>query len=103
MRRVIRYGLGWCLAAAAAGAWASSELALAQGCFSCHGDPPRASAPTFPQLAAQYARYRGELGAEIRLADRLREHPLFGSITAHERLSDETARMLMRWLIQGAP
>jgi len=102
-RAIRRYGLGLWLAWATAGVWASSSLALEQGCFSCHGDPPRANAPTFPQLAAHYARYRGESEAEIKLADKLRESHLFGSISAHARLSEENARTLMRWLIQGAP
>lgn len=49
--RTIRYGLVLGLACAAAGAWASAQLALEQGCFSCHGSPPKGEAPTFSRLA----------------------------------------------------
>jgi cytochrome c len=81
---------------------ASSQLALDKGCYSCHGEPPRRSAPTLAQLAADYARYRGQAGAPRQLADKLREGGLFGHIAAHERLSMEECETLMRWLIDGA-
>jgi cytochrome c len=100
--RTIRDGLALGLALAASGAWASTELALEQGCFSCHGSLPSSGAPTFAQLAAKYARYRDVSEAEVKLADRLRNAPLFGGISAHERVTEESARALMRWIIQGA-
>ena len=100
--RPVRYGLLLALACAAGGAGASSQLALAQGCFSCHGSLPRGDAPTFPQLAARYAHYQEVPEAEVMLAERLREPHRFGSISAHERISEESARALMRWIIQGA-
>ncbi len=83
-------------------AQASSQLALDQGCYSCHGEPPRRSAPTMAQLAADYARYRGQPDAPRKLADKLREGGLFAHIAAHERLSAEDCETLMRWLIDGA-
>ena len=98
----IRHGLVLGLACVAGGAWSSSQLAAELGCFSCHGTPPRANAPTFPQLAAQYARYQDVSEAEIKLAAKLREAPMSGGISAHERVSEKSARSLMRWIIQGA-
>jgi len=83
-------------------AQASSQLALEKGCSGCHGEPPRRSAPTFAQLAADYARYREQVGAPRKLADKLREGSLFGHIAAHERISQEECEILMRWLIDGA-
>lgn len=100
--RVIRYGLVLGLACATAGAWASSQLAVEQGCTSCHGSPPRGDAPTFSQLADKYARFRDVSQAEVKLADKLRKPPLLGGIGAHERVSEESARALMQWIIQGA-
>lgn len=100
--QAIRCGVVLGLACAAAGAWASSQLALEQGCFSCHGSPPRADAPTFSQLAGKFARDRDVSQAEIKLADKLRKVPMIGDIGAHERVSEESARALMRWIIQGA-
>lgn len=81
---------------------ASSQLALDKGCYSCHGEPPRRSAPSMAQLATDYARYRGQADAPRRLADKLREGGLFAHIAAHERISPEECEALMRWIIDGA-
>jgi cytochrome c len=83
-------------------ALASSQLALDKGCLNCHGEPTRRSAPSLAQLAADYARYRGQSDAPRKLADKLREGSLFGHIAAHERLSREECETLMRWIIDGA-
>ncbi|MDP1654747.1 MAG: hypothetical protein Q8K91_09420 [Hylemonella sp.] len=81
---------------------ANAQLALEKGCYGCHGEPPRRSAPTFVRLAADYARYRGQQDAPRKLADKLREGSLFGHIAAHERISPYECEMLMRWIIDGA-
>lgn len=83
-------------------AQANSQLALDKGCYSCHGEPPRRSAPSMAQLATEYARYRGQADAPRRLADKLREGGLFAHIAAHERLSPEECEVLIRWIIEGA-
>ncbi|MDZ4075610.1 MAG: hypothetical protein U1E04_12770 [Hylemonella sp.] len=83
-------------------AQASSQLALAKGCYSCHGEPPRRNAPDMAQLATDYARYRGQADAPRQLADKLREGGLFAHIAAHERISQEECEALMRWIIEGA-
>jgi cytochrome c len=90
------------LLAAALPAQASSQLALDKGCYSCHGEPPRRNAPSMAQLAADYARYRGQADAPRQLADKLRAGGLFAHIAAHERLSPEDCETLMRWIIDGA-
>ena len=102
MRAACRTGLMLGVACAANGAWANAELALEQGCFTCHGNPPRGKAPPFAELADQYARYQSEPDSEVRLAEKLRKPSLFGGIAAHERLSEENAQLLLRWIIQGA-
>jgi cytochrome c len=81
---------------------ASSQLALDKGCYSCHGEPPRRNTPSMAQLAADYARYRGQADAPRQLADKLRAGGLFAHIAAHERLSPEDCETLMRWIIDGA-
>lgn len=83
-------------------AQASSQLALEKGCYSCHGEPPRRGIPSMAELAADYARYRGQADAPRRLADKLGEGTLFGHIAAHERLSPQECEALMRWIIDGA-
>jgi len=81
---------------------ATAQLALDKGCFSCHGSPPKKSAPTFEKLALEYAKYKNVPSAETELASKLREGHIFGGIQAHERLSEESARLLVHWIIQGA-
>ena len=83
-------------------AQASAQLALDKGCFTCHGDPPKKNAPTFDQLAKDFARYQGHPEQEIKLGDKLREGHIFGGIQAHENLSADSARALVRWIIEGA-
>jgi cytochrome c len=83
-------------------ALANSQLALDKGCYSCHGSPPQKGAPTMSKLAEDYAKYRGQAEAVTRLANKLREEHVFGSIKAHERLTEESALVLVRWLIDGA-
>jgi len=83
-------------------AHASSQLALDKGCYTCHGNPPRKNAPTFAQLAARYAKHRSHTSAENVLVEKLRQGSFLGHIDAHERLSQEDAQRLVRWIIDGA-
>ncbi len=97
--------LAWSLAAPLllpAPAQASSQLALDKGCYTCHGNPPRKNAPTFAELASRYAKYRGNTSAENALVEKLRQGSFLGHIDAHERLSQDDARRLVRWIIDGA-
>jgi len=83
-------------------AQADMQLAFDKGCRNCHGDPPKKKAPTFAQLAADYAKVREDLAAQARLADKLRTGSIFGHIDAHERLSADDAARLVRWIAEGA-
>lgn len=91
-----------CALISAPTAQASAQLALDKGCFACHGSPPRKNVPSFDQLAQDYARYQGQADMEVTLTNKLRAGHLFGGVQAHERLSDGSARELVRWIIQGA-
>jgi cytochrome c551/c552 len=82
-------------------AWASMNLALEKGCLNCHGTPPRGQAPTVAALAERYASARGNETEITRLSAHLREHHLFGGVSAHERLSAEEAEHFVRWLVGG--
>ena len=85
-------------------AWAqdgAAQLAADKGCYNCHGEPPRRNVPTFGQIAADYARYRGRPEAEKELVDRLHHGGLFSHIAAHERLREDEAARLVRWLVEG--
>lgn len=59
------------------------------------------NAPTFEQVSADFAKYRGQTDAAARLAGKLREGHIFGGINAHEQLTEESALTLVRWLIDG--
>ena len=87
---------------AASACMANSQLALDKGCMTCHGTPPKKNTPSFQTLAVQFAAYKNQPGADQKLADKLREHHVFGSIRAHETLTPESALALVRWIIQGA-
>ncbi len=82
-------------------ALASSQLALDKGCYKCHGNPPKKNTPTFAELATRYAKHRGNAGAESNLVEKLRRGSFLGHIDAHERLSQEDAQRLVRWIIDG--
>ena len=98
------------LALAVAAAWpahaqdAGAQLAADKGCYNCHGEPARRNVPSFAALAADYARYRGmDARTESQLVERLHHGSLFSHIAAHERLGDDEARTLIRWIVSGAP
>jgi cytochrome c len=94
-------GLAWALCAPAA--WPSAQLALDKGCYNCHGTPPRKGTPSFASLVAEYAKARDQPEALRALVARLHKGSLFSHIAAHERLSDDEALRLVRWIAEGAP
>lgn len=95
--------LGMALPPTAMAADGGAQLAADRGCYNCHGEPARRNVPSFRELVARYAVHRGQLdaAAEQKLVDRLHHGSLFGHVAAHERLSEEEARTLVRWLVQG--
>jgi cytochrome c len=79
------------------------QLAADRGCYNCHGEPPRRGVPSFRELVVRYAPHRGKLdaAAERKLVDRMHDGSLFSHVAAHERLSEEEAHLLVRWLVAG--
>jgi len=53
-------------------------------------------------MAARLAGRAGDAAAEQRLFDEFRHGELLEHVDAHERVSAETARTLIRWLFEGA-
>lgn len=104
LQRTIALGLVLLCGVLSSPAKADSQLATEKGCMNCHGTAAaaRKHMPSFTQLAAEQARYQSQVGADQKLADKLREHKLFGGISAHETLSPESALALARWVIGGA-
>ena len=88
--------------AASLPAQAGSTLAVQMGCTNCHSNAFHPNAPSFQQLADHTAKHRAEAGAEDHLMDELRKPRLQGRIGPHEQLSEESARALARWILDGA-
>jgi cytochrome c len=99
--------LAWLVSAAGAAASAqeSRQLAADQGCYNCHGQPPRRNVPSLAEIVDRYAKYRGRLDAATlqQLTDRLHHGGAFTHVAAHERLTEAQAAQLVRWLVEGAP
>ncbi len=83
-------------------AHADPQFASDKGCYNCHGTPPKKKAPTFAALAKDYAKASGRPDELQRLADKLRDGSIFSHVDAHERLSEEDALRLVRWIAEGA-
>jgi cytochrome c551/c552 len=92
------FALGLCLSS---GANASPQLALEYGCFSCHGANQRGEAPSFERLAGKLVKYKGNATELADKVSRYRAGKALEHVDAHERLSPETATVLLRWLSEG--
>jgi cytochrome c len=80
---------------------ASAALALEKGCYSCHGSVLRGEAPSFERLSSRLSKYRGDAAAEPKFVDSFLAGEPLERIDAHERLTPESARLLIHWLIEG--
>ena len=80
---------------------AAAPMAADTGCYNCHGEPARRNVPSFRQIVADYARYRGRPEAEKDLIDKLHHGGLFSHVAAHERLQEDEAARLVHWLVEG--
>ena len=80
---------------------ASSSLAVDQGCYSCHGANLRGDAPGFERLAAKLAKFKNDPAAEQKFVEKYRTGEMLEHIDAHERVSPESAKALIHWLVQG--
>lgn len=82
-------------------AHANRQLAVRNGCMSCHADT-ELDAPPWPELATNYEKYRGQPNAASIQGERLRQGKFFKNIKAHRKLSPTNATELMQWIIDGA-
>ncbi len=83
------------------GSYANPQLALAFGCFNCHGAIQRGDAPTFERLSGKLAKFKGDSVAEANFVSKYRSGEPLERVEAHERLSPETAKTLVHWLVEG--
>ncbi len=82
-------------------AHANRQLAMRNGCMSCHADTEM-DAPPWPELAIKFEKYQGQADAACIQGEKLRKGKLFKNIKAHQKLSPTNARELMQWIIDGA-
>ena len=83
-------------------ALASSALAVDKGCYNCHGAYPRGDAPSFERLSSRLSRYKGDASGEGKFVNQYLAGEMFQHIEAHERLTPESAGILIHWLVEGA-
>jgi cytochrome c len=103
-----RVGVASCmLAAAAAHAYDAphaQELAKQNACFGCHAVDRKLVGPSFAQIAQ---RYKGDAGALGKLVKKVQVggSGVWGQIPmpSHPRLSDTDAKVLVEWVLAGAP
>ncbi|MBU3608571.1 c-type cytochrome [Polynucleobacter nymphae] len=82
-------------------AHADRQLAIRNGCMSCHADTDL-DGPSWPELAAKYEKYQSQVNAATIQGEKLRQGKLFKNIKAHKKLSPTSATELMQWIIDGA-
>lgn len=81
---------------------ANAQLALEKGCYSCHGANPRGEAPPWQRLAGRLARLKGDEAAEKAFVEKFGELKLLERVEAHERISAQSAAVLVHWVVEGA-
>lgn len=82
-------------------AQASPQLFVDQGCYNCHG-VAKGGAPSIETLSKRFSRFKGDAAAEQKTLEEFRVGELFGRIDSHERVSPESAKTLIHWLVEGA-
>ena len=88
-----------CLAAALPAA-ASEELAKKHACFACHAVDKKLVGPSYKDVAGKY---RGDAGAEARLADKVKKgsQGTWGQVPMPPNASvpDGDVRALVKWIL----
>jgi cytochrome c len=91
------------LAAAAAPAWASMDLAKKNACMACHAVDKKLVGPSYADVAKKYA---GQADAEAKLAASIKAggSGKWGPVPmpAQPKLSDADLKALASWILGGA-
>lgn len=88
---------GWPLTAQS-----SPQLAIDKGCYNCHGSYLRGDAPSIERLSIKLSKYKGDQVAEQKFVAKYLTGEMFQHIDAHERLTTESAKVLIHWLVESA-
>lgn len=88
------------VAAAAAPAWSSPELAKKHACFACHAVDKKLVGPSYKDVASKY---RGDKGAEARLFDKIKKgsQGTWGQVPMppNAAVPDGDVRALVKWVL----
>jgi cytochrome c len=88
------------VAAAAAPAWSSPELAKKHACFACHATDKKLVGPSYKDVAGKY---RGDKGAEARLFDKIKKgsQGTWGQVPMppNAAVPDAEVRALVKWIM----
>jgi cytochrome c len=88
------------VAAAAAPAWSSPELAKKHACFACHATDKKLVGPSYKDVAGKY---RGDKGAEARLFDKIKKgsQGTWGQVPMppNAAVPDAEVRALVKWIL----
>jgi cytochrome c len=88
------------VAAAAAPAWSSPELAKKHACFACHAVDKKLVGPSYKDVAGKY---RGDKGAEARLFDKVKKgsQGTWGQVPMppNAAVPDAEVRALVKWIL----
>jgi cytochrome c len=86
-----------------AGSWpaaASEELAKKHACFACHAVDKKLVGPSYKDVAAKY---RGDAGAEAKLADKVKKgsQGIWGQVPMppNAAVPDADVRALVKWIL----
>ncbi|MGH8669207.1 MAG: c-type cytochrome [Burkholderiales bacterium] len=88
------------VAAAAAPAWSSPELAKKHACFACHAVDKKLVGPSYKDVAGKY---RGDKAAEARLVDKVKKgsQGTWGQVPMppNAAVPDGEVRALVKWIL----
>jgi cytochrome c len=102
LQRVVLAGMCLAFFGFPVAARADAQLALEKGCYSCHGANPRGEAPPWQRLSARLARLKGDEAAEKAFVEKFGNGKVMERVEAHERISAQSAAVLVRWVVEGA-
>jgi cytochrome c len=96
----LAFGLAAAVLAASLPARANEELAKKHACFACHATDKKLVGPSYKDVAAKY---RGDAGAEAKLADKVKKgsQGTWGQVPMppNANVPDADVRTLVKWIL----
>jgi cytochrome c len=96
----LAFALAAAVLAASLPARANEELAKKHACFACHATDKKLVGPSYKDVAAKY---RGDAGAEAKLADKVKKgsQGTWGQVPMppNANVPDADVRTLVKWIL----